>query len=92
MPDLWLCQKCFKEFECNGAYAGLRIKCPNCFMATELILTEKKTSGPMTIAQNTATEEEWMSDPVSDKQKAMLVLYGIDLQHGLTKGEASALM
>jgi gas vesicle protein len=36
--------------------------------------------------------EDWKSDPMSEKQKAMLILYGVIFKEGLTKGEASQLI
>jgi hypothetical protein len=35
---------------------------------------------------------KWINDPMTEKQKGMFILYGIELKEGLTKGDASSLI
>jgi len=77
------CQHCKGYIRCDLSYAGKTLKCPHCYEVTQLIAPEHP---------ETQSEPDWMHDPITEKQKAMLLLYGIQMGEGLTKGEAAELI
>jgi hypothetical protein len=95
------CQQCNGHIEFDEGYAGMPIICPHCGSGTNLFIP----SGPLpppkikpkinlenTGAGCDVLPGQWMDDPMSEKQKAMFVLYGIPLAEGLTKGDAATLI
>jgi hypothetical protein len=101
-----LCERCQGKIEFDAEYAGVSIKCPHCFELTRLIPDESLTQSaappvvqstpppipPIPQPYNQIPDGPWMNAPMSEKQKAMLLLYGINFREGLTKGEASKLI
>ena len=93
------CQHCDEHIKFDNSHDGLSVKCPHCFEITKLVAppTEpvaKNTSQPKVENnfQNSFMGDEWKSDPMSEKQKAMLILYGGIFKEELTKGEAAQLI
>jgi hypothetical protein len=91
------CENCNGHIEFDVQYAGVSIKCPHCFTNTKLIPeapipTPPEIKHSTTFGYNHIPEGDWVKDPASEKQKAMLMLYGINIPQGLTKGEASSLI
>jgi hypothetical protein len=90
------CQHCKGLIEFDLRYAGKSVKCRHCFEITKLI-PENQTD--VVIPLNSVeskhagiTERDWANDPVSEKQRAMLALYSIELGKASNKGEASKLI
>jgi gas vesicle protein len=91
-----LCERCQGKIEFDAEYAGVSIKCPHCFEITRLIPDESLSVAPEPernpTTNNQIPDGPWVNEPMSEKQKAMLTLYGINFREGLTKGEASKLI
>jgi hypothetical protein len=93
------CQHCNGHIEFDNSNDGLSVKCPHCFEITKLVAPPAEpiaetTAQPQTgnNFRNSFMGDEWKSDPMSEKQKAMLILYGVIFKEGLTKGEAAQLI
>lgn len=87
------CQHCDGKIEFDSEYSGTSVKCPHCFEPTVLIAPpEQIAMANKPHSQTQFPAGEWMKDPISPKQKAMLVLYGVNFTEGLTKGEAAKLI
>jgi hypothetical protein len=95
------CEHCNGHIECDYDHSGVSVKCPHCFEVTKLIPLQTQSSVPEQTTESKSDVDhfkdaipagEWMREPMSDKQKAMFILYGIPLKDGLTKGDASALI
>ena len=89
------CQHCNGHIEFDVSYAGMSVKCPHCFEPTRLFIPQTPLAQEAELATRHAPNIEtgaWVNDPMTEKQKAMFVLYGIALKDGLTKGEASKLI
>ena len=93
-------QHCSGRIEFDEAYVGLPIVCPHCGSETKLLPdspSQTSLSQPEIASSNLTVGTDvlpgpWMDEPMSEKQRAMLVLYGIGVTEGLTKGEASMLI
>jgi hypothetical protein len=59
---------------------------------TKLIIPDTPTISPERDRIIRYDNDDWRSDPMSEKQKGMLALYGVPITEGLTKGEASILI
>ena len=95
----FFCQHCNGHIEFDNSNDGLSVKCPHCFEITKLVappieLIVETAAQPKTANnfQNSFMGDDWKSDPMSEKQKAMLILYGVIFKEGLTKGEAAQLI
>ena len=87
------CQHCNGHIEFDSEYAGKSVKCPHCFELTVLTASPEQIALTQKLhSQTDVLEGKWTHDPMSDKQKAMFALYGINLVEGLTKGEATKLI
>jgi phage FluMu protein Com len=89
------CQHCNGHIEFDVSYAGMSVKCPHCFETAKLFVPEIPLAKETNVATHHVAnieDEAWMNDPMTEKQKAMFVLYGITLKEGLTKGEAAKLI
>lgn len=90
------CQFCKGHIEYDSAYSGFSVKCPHCSSVTKLVPDEAvSTPSPVPSPlprQNEVPEGPWVNDPMSDKQRAMLILHGVKFREPMTKGEASRLI
>ena len=93
------CQHCNGHIEFDNSHDGLSVKCPHCFEITKLVAPPAEPIAEPAAQpragnnfRNSFMGDEWKSEPMSEKQKAMLILYGVIFKEGLTKGEASQLI
>jgi hypothetical protein len=95
------CQYCKGHIEFDGAYAGFRIVCPHCGSETKLLIpetplpeleTKQVTSNPDASVGRDVLPGPWMDELMSEKQKAMFVLYGLSFTERMTKGEAAKII
>ena len=95
------CKHCRGHIEFDDGIAGLPIVCPHCGSETNLYIPDAplpipkiQAETPPTIhgLENDIMPGKWMDEPMSEKQKAMFILYGIESKDGVTKGEASQLI
>src|ERR1700722_3620647 len=95
------CEHCNGGIEFDSGYAGITIVCPHCGSETKLLVSNEigqssKIQSEQGVNNTNADCDvllgKWENEPMTEKQKAMFVLYGIVIRNGLTKGEASKLI
>ena len=94
------CEHCQGNIEFDNAHLGMSVKCPHCFVPTRLVVAASPSPQSMleeSTAQATSKGYEvpprtWEDRPMTEKQKAMFVLYDIAIKDGFTRGEASELI
>ena len=87
------CQYCAGHLEFDDSHVDTVIKCPHCGNNTRLYRSRQLSDSPVSLpSQFPVPDGSWVDKPMSDKQKAMCVLYGLEVHTPLTKGQAATII